>query len=345
MRHFGTRRVFIDIDTIEPGADFIEAIENAVNSCAVLIAVIGKDWLSTSNGQKRHLDNPNDFVRLEITTALKRNIRVIPVLVAGATLPHDHDLPDELKPLVRRNAIEITDQRWRYDVERLINVINKAMKLRAAVKGSRSNNDRFNKFPGKLKFLFKFLKNRISNYVKPAVILGLSLVALVTALYFSVKYVDRLKGIYTNTNSLINNQQNANTLNEAGNNHNMNIQAESKVDPSTAGMPQTTPTPNLEESPLPTLNLTGKWKLIYFFSDYRGSETMNIRQDGEQVNILAVNDDPGIPNRRHYHYGTIKGNEITIGSKNSKVVYKGTVTGNTMKGIISIGGTWTAKRL
>jgi hypothetical protein len=71
----------MDIDTIEPGEDFVKVIEEAVASCEVLIAVIGRSWLSTAGRNTGRFENPNDFVRLEITTALSRDIRVIPVLV------------------------------------------------------------------------------------------------------------------------------------------------------------------------------------------------------------------------------------------------------------------------
>ena len=83
-QHFAKNQVFIDVDNLEPGVDFIDAIEASVGSCDALIAVIGKRWLTSSDQKgKRRLDNPEDFVRLEVATALKRNIRVIPVLVDG----------------------------------------------------------------------------------------------------------------------------------------------------------------------------------------------------------------------------------------------------------------------
>jgi len=88
------------------GINFVEEIEKNVGSCDVLIAVIGKHWLiSTDEKRRRRLNNPNDFVRLEIATALKRNIRVIPVLVDGASMPPSGQLPEDLKPLAFRNAL------------------------------------------------------------------------------------------------------------------------------------------------------------------------------------------------------------------------------------------------
>jgi hypothetical protein len=89
-----------------------------------LIAVIGRRWLSSSEAEgSRRLDNPDDFVRLEIATALKRKIRVIPVLVDGASMPRASDLPDDLKSLVRRNAIEVSHTRFSADSDRLIDAI------------------------------------------------------------------------------------------------------------------------------------------------------------------------------------------------------------------------------
>jgi hypothetical protein len=80
--HFRQNQIFMDVDNVEPGADFLEVIKASVGSCEVLIAVIGKDWLSSTDKEgKRRLDNPDDFVRIEIATALERGIPVVPVLV------------------------------------------------------------------------------------------------------------------------------------------------------------------------------------------------------------------------------------------------------------------------
>lgn len=125
VEHFGRNRIFVDIDTIEPGEDFVTVIENAVGSCEILIAVIGQKWLSGSGSGQ--LDNPNNFVRLEIGTALRRNIRVVPVLVQRATMPKPQDLPEDLVKLTRRNAIELSDLRWQTDVDQLIGVLEKVL--------------------------------------------------------------------------------------------------------------------------------------------------------------------------------------------------------------------------
>ena len=118
--HFGAERVFMDIDSIGYGDDFVEAVEKAVGSCAVVVVVIGREWLSAADKKgNRRLDDPRDFVRLEVETALKRGVRIIPVLVEGASMPGEDVLPPPLAMLARRNAIELSDERWQFDTERL----------------------------------------------------------------------------------------------------------------------------------------------------------------------------------------------------------------------------------
>jgi tetratricopeptide (TPR) repeat protein len=119
-------------DNLDPGEDFVEAIETSVGSCDALIAVIGRRWLDSSNEEgNRRLENPDDFVRLEIATALKRGIRVIPVLVDGAVMPRLTLLPTELQPLVRRQAVEVSHTRFGADSERLIDALNRAIEKSA----------------------------------------------------------------------------------------------------------------------------------------------------------------------------------------------------------------------
>lgn len=126
--HFTHEQVFMDVDTIEPGEDFVKVIEEAVTSCDVFIAVIGPDWLTIENRkEQRRIDDPDDFVRLEIVAALERDIRVIPVLVEGATMPQISDMPSALKPLARRNAIEISHTRFDLDANRLIQAVESAL--------------------------------------------------------------------------------------------------------------------------------------------------------------------------------------------------------------------------
>lgn len=108
--------------------DFVEQIQNAVQSCDVLIAVIGKNWVNMQDEEgHRRLDNPNDFVRVEIQEALERNIPVVPLLVGGAGMPKARDLPDPIAKLTRRHAMKMSDERFRADATRLIEQIQEYM--------------------------------------------------------------------------------------------------------------------------------------------------------------------------------------------------------------------------
>jgi hypothetical protein len=123
---FEPQQLFRDIEAIEAGADFVEAINRAVADSSVMLVVIGPQWLTaqTSDG-KRRIDQDNDFVRLEIEAALSLDLRVIPVLVGGASMPSAEELPASLKPLARRQAQEISDRRWDYDVDQLFATMEK----------------------------------------------------------------------------------------------------------------------------------------------------------------------------------------------------------------------------
>jgi len=131
-RRLGAARVFRDVDTLRPGQDFVQAIESRLSDCAVMIAVIGREWASARDmAGSRRLDEPFDFVRLEIAAALTRpNVLVVPVLVEGAAMPSASELPENMRPLARRQALTVRDETWDSDVERLVNVIDSAMNLR-----------------------------------------------------------------------------------------------------------------------------------------------------------------------------------------------------------------------
>ena len=127
--HLPAVPIFRDVETIEPGVDFVEAIGHALQSCGVLLAIIGPRWATmTDAAGRRRLDDANDYARLEIATALQRSdVLVIPVLVEGATMAAADDLPDDLKPLARRNAFELSDKRWEFDVTSLVDALKKAL--------------------------------------------------------------------------------------------------------------------------------------------------------------------------------------------------------------------------
>jgi len=126
---FGRESIFMDVDTIPPGVDFVEVIQQAVSSCDVLIAVIGRQWLSRDDGHAvQRGTHHTDFVRVEIATGLERQIKIIPVLVQGAAMPAEDQLPEDLKALARVNALELSDARWSHDTDHLIDTIQKALK-------------------------------------------------------------------------------------------------------------------------------------------------------------------------------------------------------------------------
>ena len=108
QQHFGKESVFFDIDTIPLGVDFREYIGNAVGQCDVLLAIIGEQWVRAVDDKgNRRIDNPSDFVRIEIESALKRDIPVIPVLVDEVKMPSADDLPASIQSIVYRNATEL----------------------------------------------------------------------------------------------------------------------------------------------------------------------------------------------------------------------------------------------
>ncbi len=124
-REFGSNSVFMDVAGIRPGVDFVQAIEQNVADCGVLLAIIGPTWASIANASgQRRLDDPNDFVVLEIASALKREVPVIPVLVHAAKMPSQDQLPESLKSFSHRNSVELSHARWPSDVQLLIEALN-----------------------------------------------------------------------------------------------------------------------------------------------------------------------------------------------------------------------------
>ena len=126
QQEFGRSNIFIDVDTLQPGDDFVEKIHERLNGCDLVLAVIGRRWLAVTDAQgNRRLEQPDDYVRLEVETALARQIVTVPVLVEGAAMPRADDLPLPLRPLARRQAIELSDTRWAYDIARLVTHIGR----------------------------------------------------------------------------------------------------------------------------------------------------------------------------------------------------------------------------
>lgn len=124
---YGSQQIFVDIDHIGPGEDFVRALDDAVAKSMVMLVVMGKRWVVDESGYSR-LQNPNDFVRLEVVAALHRGLRVIPVLVQGAPMPSTRDLPRDLHDLTTRNAFELSDLRWKEDSKRLMGELDRIIK-------------------------------------------------------------------------------------------------------------------------------------------------------------------------------------------------------------------------
>ena len=130
--HFGDERVFRDHE-ITAGDDFVAAIRRSVESSTVVLVVVGPRWLAaTDAGGRRRLDDPGDFVRLEIELALATRVAVVPVLVDGATMPEASALPPSIAAFARCQAVELSDKRWRFDVDTLIEALQSRFGIDAA---------------------------------------------------------------------------------------------------------------------------------------------------------------------------------------------------------------------
>lgn len=123
VQRFGEDGVFMDVDAIPLGVDFGAFIDEAVRGCDAFISVIGDHWLYQDEHARRRIDDPTDYVRLEIAAALRRNVPVIPVLIDGASMPRAEDLPPEIRPLATRNGLELRHQRFNTDVLRLLEAL------------------------------------------------------------------------------------------------------------------------------------------------------------------------------------------------------------------------------
>src|SRR5215831_5434568 len=121
-------RIFRDVGSLEPGIEWRDAIDKVLSGSDACIVVIGRTWLTMTDASgRRRLDDPRDTVRQEVETALKAGIRVFPILVGGAHMPAEDELPAGLQALARRNALEITEQDWDEDFDKLVTALEKAL--------------------------------------------------------------------------------------------------------------------------------------------------------------------------------------------------------------------------
>jgi hypothetical protein len=124
-KEFGRDLLFMDVDAIPLGVDFVKFLKDAVAQADVMLAIIGQDWLDACDeGGRRRLDNPRDFVRIEIGAALQRDIPVIPIFVDGARIYKPEELPDDLKELTFRNGLDVRHSSFHSDMDRLVKSLN-----------------------------------------------------------------------------------------------------------------------------------------------------------------------------------------------------------------------------
>lgn len=140
---FAPHQLFMDVDNIPAGHDFVRVLEDEVGQCDVLLAIIGKGWIDARDEVgNRRLDQATDFVRIEIESALKLGKRVIPVLVNTVNMPRPDELPETLRPLARRNAVRLTHERFKADAQGLIKVLEGALQEAEAALIARSESER-----------------------------------------------------------------------------------------------------------------------------------------------------------------------------------------------------------
>lgn len=130
VKRFGEDHIFMDVEDIALGMDFVEAIDSSLADCGAMLVLIGRDWLNCTDEQGlRRLEKDDDFVRTELARAIERKVRVIPILLKGAQMPKADELPEELRSLARRQAIELRHEGWDHDVDHLSSSLEKAIGL------------------------------------------------------------------------------------------------------------------------------------------------------------------------------------------------------------------------
>ncbi len=132
-RYLAEAEIFMDVEAIAAGADFEAALDRQLQGCKVCLVMIGPEWLKPSADGRRRIDDPSDFVRLEVAAALARDITVIPVLLDQTAMPRETDLPEPLKPLAKRNAVRLTHERFEADADalavRMLGVLGRSVDL------------------------------------------------------------------------------------------------------------------------------------------------------------------------------------------------------------------------
>ncbi|HMA73912.1 MAG TPA: toll/interleukin-1 receptor domain-containing protein [Xanthobacteraceae bacterium] len=130
-------KVFMDVDSIRFGADFVEVLWEQLASCRAMILVIGPSWLAQDQGGKSRLDDPDDFVRLEIETAIKRNVPIVPVLVDGAAMPKENEIPASVRSIRRRHHVSIDHESYSAILPGLVSQLTDLVRPSSAGQGER----------------------------------------------------------------------------------------------------------------------------------------------------------------------------------------------------------------
>ena len=125
QRAFGAKQIFMDVSAIQPGESFGRRIERTLDASGAVVVIVGREWLNLLKSREREVGE-RDLVRTEMAAALKRDILIIPVLVEGAQMPTAAELPPDVQPLAERNALEVSDARWEYDMTRLVDALTHA---------------------------------------------------------------------------------------------------------------------------------------------------------------------------------------------------------------------------
>jgi hypothetical protein len=163
--YFGDERLFFDVDTIKPGVNFEQKIKTELDNSAAVLVLIGNQWLGIKdmNGNRR-LDDPHDYVRLEVETSLNKNIAVIPVLLQGVQMPSGNELPEPLYDFSRRNAIKLSDENWNSDLRLLTTILKEVLGLSGSIKEQRIKQYRQVVFVLSLLAVFLSIAN---NFIRP----------------------------------------------------------------------------------------------------------------------------------------------------------------------------------
>ena len=141
--YFGPQRIFFDVDTIPVGENFAQKINAELDNSDVVLVLIGNQWLDCRGADgNRRLDNPQDYVRLEVETALGKDIVVIPILLQGAQMPSGNALPETISDLSMRNAIRLNDDHWSSDCNLLAGILKKAINVPRSLKEQKARNYR-----------------------------------------------------------------------------------------------------------------------------------------------------------------------------------------------------------